>query len=83
MVDQHGGSINFGMINIFIVISLKEVSVFMTVMFLLRFHNVLGPSNTSISDFDVLKRNLFTGGKQKNRIPTSFGTKACIISVVI
>ena len=65
MVDQHSGSISFGMINIFIVISLKEVSVFMTVMFLLRFHNVLGPSNTSISDFDVLKRNLFTGGKQK------------------
>ena len=80
MVDQHGGSINFGMINIFIVISLKEVSVFMTVYVFTMF---LGPSNTSISDFDVLKRNLFTGGKQKNRIPTSFGTKACIISVVI
>ena len=65
MVDQHGGSINFGMINIFIVISLKEVSVFYDSHVLLRFHNVLGPSNTSISDFDVLKRNLFTGGKQK------------------
>ena len=54
MVDQHSGSINFGIIYIFIVISLKEVSVFMTVMFLWRFHNVLGPSGTSISDFDVL-----------------------------
>ena len=65
MVDQHSGSIDFKMIYISIVISLKEVSVFMTVMFLWRFHNVLGPSDAFISDFDVLKRNLFTGGKQK------------------